>query len=260
MAVGQNSNRGSFDDTGFSHKAPTLASDMRCYFECKEVFKKDFEIRLHLKLKHRSEDVNELRKAYQAAEEEIALTRRSASTFQCAMCPKTMHENGPFHKHILKTHKMEWMDYKERYGRCEVESAPFECKICGRIVKYDRHTIHGHLKNVHGITWMDYLNRIRKMRVGETPDELPSIEFFECQVCGVSIKDLKYHVWNVHRLNELEYEKRISQMSLGQTPDPLPSIETITCQVCNVTVKEFKDHLRRSHKITEAEYKELFQE
>ena len=71
-------------------------------------------------------------------------------------------------------HNMAWKDYKDKYGRCEVESAPFECKICGRVVKYDRNTVHTHLKNVHGINWAMYLDRIRRMRRGETPEELPS--------------------------------------------------------------------------------------
>ena len=61
-------------------------------------------------------------------------------------------------------HNMVWREYKDQYGRCEVESAPFECKICGRVVKYDRNTVHTHLKNVHGINWAMYLDRIRRMR------------------------------------------------------------------------------------------------
>merc|ERR1712223_734607 len=79
---------------GFSHKAPALSTDMRCYFECPENFKKDYDLRLHLKIKHRNEDQNELKRAYQDAEEEIALTRRSYSTFQCALCPKQLNESG----------------------------------------------------------------------------------------------------------------------------------------------------------------------
>ena len=69
-----------------------------------------------------------------------------------------------------------------------MESAPFECKICGRVVKYDRNTVHTHLKNVHGITWAIYLDRIRKERRGETLDDLPALETHECKVCNVSVK------------------------------------------------------------------------
>jgi hypothetical protein len=55
---------------------------------------------LHLKLRHSHEDPDELKKAYEAAEEEIALTRRSGSTYQCALCPKTFNDNGAFYGHI----------------------------------------------------------------------------------------------------------------------------------------------------------------
>ena len=180
---------------------------MRCYFGCDEMFKKDYQLHLHLKLKHRNEDPIEIKRAYQAADEEIALTRRSGSTFQCAVCPKTFNDNGAFYGHIQSKHNMQWKDYKDQYGRCEVESAPFECKICGRVVKYDRNTVHTHLKNVHGITWVIYLDRIRKMRQGEVPDDLPSIETFECRVCNVSVKYLREHLKNVHKITEAEYEE-----------------------------------------------------
>ena len=101
---------------------------------------------------------------------------------------------------------MAWKDYKDKYGRCEVESAPFECKICGRVVKYDRNTVHTHLKNVHGINWAMYLDRIRRMRRGEIPEDLPAAQTHECRVCNVSVKYLKEHLKNAHKITEQEYE------------------------------------------------------
>lgn len=77
-----------------------ISTDLQCYFGCDESFKKDYQLHLHLKLKHRNEDPQELAKAYEAAEEEIALTRRSASIFNCALCPKTFNDNGAFYGHI----------------------------------------------------------------------------------------------------------------------------------------------------------------
>jgi hypothetical protein len=79
-------------------KIPNLY--FQCYFGCDEAFKKDFQLNLHLKLRHSHEDPDELKKAYEAAEEEIALTRRSGSTYQCALCPKTFNDNGAFYGHI----------------------------------------------------------------------------------------------------------------------------------------------------------------
>lgn len=245
---------------GFSHKAAALSTDMRCYFECPETFKKDYDLRLHLKIKHRNEDQNELRKAYQSAEEEIALTSRSGVTFECAICQRRFNNDGVFYDHTKEKHNLPWMDYKAQYGRCEVESTPFECKICGGVVKYTRNIVHAHLKLVHGLNWVKYLDRIRKLRKGETPDDLPMIEVFQCQICNVSVKGLKDHVWNVHRLSELEYEERIQIISQGGEPAPLPAAETFQCKVCNVSVKYLREHLKSSHKITESEYKELFQD
>ena len=43
--------RGGFASNAFSHKAPTMASDMLCYFGCPESFKKEYDLDLHLKHK-----------------------------------------------------------------------------------------------------------------------------------------------------------------------------------------------------------------
>jgi hypothetical protein len=45
------------------------------------------------------------------------------------------------------------------------------------------------------------------MRQGEVPDDLPSIETFECRVCNVSVKYLREHLKNVHKITEAEYEE-----------------------------------------------------
>ncbi len=113
---------------------------------------------------------------------------------------------------------MVWRDYKEQYGRCEVESAPFECKICGRVVKYDRNTVHTHLKNVHGINWAMYLDRIRRMRRGEVPEDLPAPETFECKVCNVNVKYLKEHLKNAHKITEHEYESLFGEEESFKQP------------------------------------------
>lgn len=88
-----------------SSSSGALSTDLQCYFGCDESFKKDYQLHLHLKLKHRNEDPQELAKAYEAAEEEIALTRRSASIFNCALCPKTFNDNGAFYGHIQVSQK-----------------------------------------------------------------------------------------------------------------------------------------------------------
>ena len=239
----------------------SLSTDMRCYFGCDEVFKKDYQLHLHLKLKHRNVDQKELIRAYQAADDEIALTRRSGSTFQCAICPKTFNDNGAFYGHIQSKHNMQWKDYKDQYGRCEVESAPFECTICGRVVKYDRNTVHTHLKNVHGITWGIYIDRIRKTRRGEVPDDLPSIETFECKVCNVSVKYLREHLKNVHKITEAEYEelfkdeltkKETNDVSINQKEDSLNRSSNQQSAISEKPQVDKNGHLKQSNNSTDS--------
>ena len=201
-------------------EAETCATDLRCYFDCDEVFKKDYQLHLHLKLRHRNEEPEELEKAYEAANEEIALTRRSASLFNCALCPKVFNDNGAFYGHIQNKHDITYREYKERFGRCETESQPFECKICGKVIKYDRNTVHTHLKNVHGINWEKYLNRIRKLRRGQEPDPLPAMKMVECRVCNISVKYLKEHLRNAHKITEKEY-RELFRYNIVSTCQPI---------------------------------------
>lgn len=195
--------RKSFDN--FSHKATILSTDMRCYFGCNEGFKKDYDLRLHLKLRHRNEDETEMRAAYQDAEDEIALTKRSMSIFQCVLCPTQHSGSGRFYEHIKQAHNMKWQHYKSQYGPCEVERGAFQCKICSRVVKYDNNTVHSHLKRVHNISWAMYLDRIRKLRRGERLDDLPIIEYVTCKICNATIKHLSHHIGVVHKITVKEY-------------------------------------------------------
>ncbi len=87
------------------------------------------QLYLHLRLHHRSERASELRRAFSAAEEEVALTRRSGSVYRCALCHRQFTDNGAFSAHVQTKHSMQWREYKERYGRCEIESAPFQCQV-----------------------------------------------------------------------------------------------------------------------------------
>ena len=182
-----------------------LSTDLQCYFNCEETFKKDYELHLHLKIHHRNEEPGELEKAYTAANEEVAFTRRSASVYTCAMCPRVYNDYGAFTGHIKKGHSMSYQEYKEKYGRCETETQPFECKICCKVLKYERNTVHTHLKNVHGLNWVKYLDRIRKLRRGLEPDPLPVLKLTNCHVCNTSVKYLKDHIKNAHKLTEKEY-------------------------------------------------------
>ena len=64
-----------------------------------------------MKLRHCNKDENELRRAWQAAEQEIAIVKRSASTFQCAMCPNKFAAKGSVSRYVRNAHKKNWFKY-----------------------------------------------------------------------------------------------------------------------------------------------------
>ena len=70
------------------------------------------DLGLHMKIRHRNEDEIELWRSWQAAEEEIALVKRSASTFQCAMCPNKFGARGSFCGHERNVLKKKWFKYQ----------------------------------------------------------------------------------------------------------------------------------------------------
>ena len=151
--------------------------------------------------------------------------------------------NSWLNHHTKNAHGMAWMDYQQKYGRCEIESAPFECKIYGSVVKYTPNVVHSHIIKVHGLDWLQYLDRIRKLARGEEPEPLPDIERFTCGICNNSVKYLKDHAWQVHKLAEMEYEERIQQLQQGLEPAPLPMIEMFDCHVRGSVVEKLQDHV-----------------
>jgi len=102
----------------FSHKSLSLVTALHCYFQCIETFKKDFDLRIHLKLRHKKEDPEKLRRAGAAAEDEISFVKRSGSQFKCAICAKTHDSDSTMDDHAKKAHRMAWMVNQQEYGRC----------------------------------------------------------------------------------------------------------------------------------------------
>jgi len=203
--------------SSFTHKAPLLSTDMRCYFGCNQGFKKEWDLRMHLKLKHKNEDKGEMERAYQDAEDEIALTRRSLSIYQCVLCPKQYSDISSFFGHIKNAHNMKWQDYKFQHGSCEIERGTFQCQICDRVVKYDKDCVNRHLQNLHNISWPMYLDRIRKLRRGERLENLPPVQILVCRICNATVKYLAVHVRQVHNITEGEYANLAdTESTIGQ--------------------------------------------
>jgi len=189
-----------------SAEKPYLASDLQCYFDCGVVFKKGHDLKLHLKFRHKDEDAAELAKAFDAMEFEIALTQRSGSVFQCGLCSKTVVGWSPFWEHVRK-HGLAWQDYRDRFGKSEIQSASFQCRICNKVIKHEANCIHKHLQNLHGINWTQYLARVRGELRGIPQDPLPVVKLTNCTICDLNFKDIGRHVQRKHKLSMEEYQQ-----------------------------------------------------
>jgi len=187
----------------------SLAADMHCYFNCGEVFKKGYDLQVHIRLRHKGEDAAELARAEEDAKFEIALTKRSACLYKCALCEKSVEGWATFWEHLRK-HKISVADYKAKYGTCEIKTVKFQCRICLRVMKHESNIIHKHLQWVHGINWSQYLARVRLELRGIQPVPLPDLVKKEhCKICGESIKYIRQHLKNTHRVSEEQYQQLI---------------------------------------------------
>jgi len=155
-------------------------------------FNGDFDYKLHLKLWHNNEDSEELRRAEAAPENESSSVKRSGSNLKCSIYAKTYESDSTVGDLTKKAHGMAWMeasmDYQQKYGRCEIEPSPFECKICGSFINVTPNIVHSHIKKVHGLDGLEYLHRIRKQARGKEPEPFPEIEQFVCWICNNSVK------------------------------------------------------------------------
>jgi len=205
-----NSGSGRFSCIRGTHFTEPLASDMHCYFNCGAVFKKGYDLQLHIKLRHKGEDSIEIARAGEAAKFEIALTKRSACQYKCALCDKTVEGWSSFWEHLRK-HKISVADYKAKYGSCEIKTVKFQCRICEKVMKHESNIIHKHLQMVHGISWSQYLSRIRMEMRGVHQDPLPDLVKDHCKICGGTFKYIKDHLRNNHGISAEQYEQLIGE-------------------------------------------------
>jgi len=205
-----NSGSSSFSCIGDTQFTEPLAAGMHCYFNCGAVFRKGYDLQLHIKLRHKGEDSVEIARAEEAAKFEIALTKRSACQYKCALCDKTVEGWSSFWEHLRK-HKISVADYKAKYGSCEVKTVKFQCRICEKVMKHESNIIHKHLQMVHGINWSLYLSRIRMEMRGIQQAPLPDLVKDHCKICGGTFKYIKDHLRNNHGISVEQYDQLIGE-------------------------------------------------
>ncbi|CAB4061533.1 unnamed protein product [Lepeophtheirus salmonis] len=179
-------------------------------YGCEDVFSKEYQLYLHLRLKHDSYD----------GDEEGSESNKRGLEEKCYLCRMKFFDVASLMAHISSVHDGPSKDNMSNLSGPNSNdslSTPknispsnnnsiggsFECKLCNRNFKYDRTAINEHLQAAHGINWLGYLDRIRVKA--------------DCKICDTSVKNLKEHLMTVHKLTEKEYEARESDKSMNQS-------------------------------------------
>ncbi|XP_071743490.1 uncharacterized protein [Lepeophtheirus salmonis] len=198
------------DDSSVMTNGGSNNHSLRCRYGCEDVFSKEYQLYLHLRLKHDSYD----------GDEEGSESNKRGLEEKCYLCRMKFFDVASLMAHISSVHDGPSKDNMSNLSGPNSNdslSTPknispsnnnsiggsFECKLCNRNFKYDRTAINEHLQAAHGINWLGYLDRIRVKA--------------DCKICDTSVKNLKEHLMTVHKLTEKEYEARESDKSMNQS-------------------------------------------
>ena len=193
-----------FKEENFPCEDPT---NLKCYFKCKDVFKKEVDLQVHLNLRHAGVDKEEFAKAKAAAVEEAALKSRSNLSIWCEICDSTLSGKSSFWTHITRKHQMTYQEYEAEFGEIDANSEPFQCKICSKFLKHNRNSINPHLKNIHSMSWAQYLAWVTEEKSGTVSISPTPVKMIQCKLCNSTVKRLKEHLKNTHSMTLKDYDE-----------------------------------------------------
>lgn len=213
----------------------------QCIF-CKEEFKKDSNLVVHLKIEHQDEPKEMQLKALK----QVSESKLDGCVYQCKICDHKYSAPNSFARHIKDMHFLEFKQYVATYGSSEVVSGTFTCRICSRSMKQTRNVISQHMKYVHQISWQVYQNMsIDSILKGDEKiqEEMPIVINFECALCNSKVKLRKQHLDKIHHIDEDVYETFLNHSKENTTLD-----KVMTCKMCNKMCMDLDKHLKSSHK------------
>ena len=108
--------------------ANSFSTTFTCVF-CNEQFRKDYKLKLHLMLNHKSERPEDMAKA----KEELTKSKLDGCVYKCAMCGSRYNSVANFTRHIKDVHEMNRAQYREEYGSAEIVSRTFKCELCEKV-------------------------------------------------------------------------------------------------------------------------------
>jgi len=222
---------------------------------CNEHFKRDCDLKIHIRLVHRDESDSKVEQAL----EDISHSKLDGCVYQCKICGNKFNTSTSFMRHAKEIHGLGLKEYNLKYGSAEIISGVFQCKICRKSLKHTRNIITSHMKLVHQISWQEYHSRINENNAEtvcrpldeRVQEETSSVVIFQCALCDSKVKLKRQHLDKAHSMDEEVYESFLLKGSNGDVKTLVDG--AVLCKLCKKLSMDIKKHLKLSHKMMTVE-------
>jgi len=216
---------------------------------CKEQFKRDCDLNIHIRLLHKDEPKVQVADALS----EISHSKLDGCVYQCNICGNKFNTSTSFMRHVKQIHGLGLKEYNREHGSAEIVSGVFQCKICKKSLKHTRNIITSHMKLVHQISWQEYHDRIDEIPDAENGSSSfdSSVDLFECKLCDSIVKLKRQHLDKAHSMDEEVYEAFLQKGSNGDAKTLVDG--AFLCKLCRKLSMDLKKHLKFCHKMMSLE-------
>ena len=190
----------------------------------------------------------------------------NSSVFKCYLCNWTGTVTSRY-THLIKMHRMQFKDYKQRYGSKLFIEKEHECKICHINITLDDKSLYNHFKRWHEITAVEYyktyidglmVDSEEELRTSELMDERDRFKkwcdssLFKCAICHWigSVTLFSGHTTKVHKMTYGVYRKKYGS--------GLHDNKEHECEICDKTIRldyfSVYHHFKTKHSMIPLEY------
>ena len=178
------------------------------------------------------------------------------TSYKCHKCSFSGSYTN-FRTHIVRHHRLTITQYREEHGDMMVnELVHHKCKICDKLIKYERKPLESHLMQYHSLTVDQYYDPEPVEKVERFSDLPGDYTTYKCQRCNYTgkYKLLQKHIRVKYKLSIAQYKQEHGELMI---------IDRVNhkCKICSKIVLYQSDNLRshlKYHLLTIEEYQEKY--